>query len=706
VTPGGVDGPEDKAQPRADRPTRFGPWRAELRAFLELFAIAGLAITQPVLDLLSKNVGIFVAGRTSTFEIVTLTLVVAFVPASVAWLAEAAGGAIVPRWRRWIHAVFVAGFAAILAEQAIKQATELGPTALIVAGASAAVVAGILVFRYALVRQFLRYLAFAPAAFVLLFLVLSPAAAVVSGEQPKSVSGASIENPKRVVMIVADELPLGSLLNGAGRVDADLYPNFAALAATSTWYRNTTTVSPFTEWAMPALVTGQNPSKPTAPAIAAEYPDSIFRLLGGAYEMNAHESITDLCPTTICSERNEGRGLVRSMRVLLEETKDLWWDFASPRRPPPATLDTPINLAPQLPAATRFVNSLAPSTEPTFDYLHVLLPHQPWRYFPTMQDAGYSPTDPFKRANALVWESDAGAMVGRERHIIQLQVLDVLLGQVMTRLRSIGAWDDSLVVVTADHGEAFTGRKAMRSATEETADEIMWTPLFVKAPEQTAAVVDDRPMQSIDIVPTVADMLDVKIPWKVDGVSALGKPRPEFDRPLYQWELGIFTAPGAPLAKDHEHLTFPAQPNFSEVLARRAAEPGGETALRPYRIGEYGRLVGQTASPFVDSDAAGPTNVVVDRDLFSNVDPTARYIPWTWVNGFVTGIERHRYLAFAVNGRIAGIGPISAFEGTNDGFYAAVLAPQFFVPGANDVKAYAVSGPPGQPVLTPVPMSG
>ena len=38
--------------------------------------------------------------------------------------------------------------------------------------------------------------------------------------------------------------------------------------------------------------------------------------------------------------------------------------------------------------------------------------------------------------------------------------------------------------------------------------------------------VDDHPANSTDILPTIADELQVDVPWKVDGRSLLGEPVP------------------------------------------------------------------------------------------------------------------------------------------------------------------------------------
>ena len=85
------------------------------------------------------------------------------------------------------------------------------------------------------------------------------------------------------------------------QVDAARYPNFAALARDSTWYRNATTVQWLTEQAVPAVLTGiQPPMKHNLLPIYADHPHNVFTLLGRSYRVRAIESITQLCPHSIC----------------------------------------------------------------------------------------------------------------------------------------------------------------------------------------------------------------------------------------------------------------------------------------------------------------------------------------------------------------------------------------------------------------------
>ena len=82
----------------------------------------------------------------------------------------------------------------------------------------------------------------------------------------------------------------------------------------------------------------------------------------------------------------------------------------------------------------------------------------------------------------------------------------------------------------------------------------------------------------------------------------------------------------------------------------------------------------------------------------------AALVPWTSIQGSILGLRAwSQPLAFAVNGQVAGFGNARQYKDRADGYYWTSLAPQFFRPGANDVQAYAISGPPDRPVLDPIP---
>ncbi len=45
------------------------------------------------------------------------------------------------------------------------------------------------------------------------------------------------------------------------------------------------------------------------------------------------------------------------------------------------------------------------------------------------------------------------------------------------------------------------------------------TPLLIKRPFQHTGRISDRHVRTMDILPTIADVLGIRMPWRVDGVS-------------------------------------------------------------------------------------------------------------------------------------------------------------------------------------------
>ena len=102
-----------------------------------------------------------------------------------------------------------------------------------------------------------------------------------------------------IYLLVFDELPWHSLLDETGRIDPVRYPNFARLAETSHVFNNATTVGFTTEAAVPALLASTLQTQP-AP-VYSMYPDNLFTLLGGVYDVSSWDPLVDLCPDSVCN---------------------------------------------------------------------------------------------------------------------------------------------------------------------------------------------------------------------------------------------------------------------------------------------------------------------------------------------------------------------------------------------------------------------
>ncbi len=651
-------------------------------------------VAQPVLDVVGDAPDAFITRGAGAGLIVVYALLVGLGPPLGLWLLEQParlGG----RWLRdGVHAGLLGMGIGVFVMAAAKAA--LGGDArprLVLVGVAVAVGATVLVFRSRTVRSVFRYLALALPVFLALFLFASPVSDLVvgGGVEPAEVE---VRNPAPVVLIVLDELPLLSLLDGEGAVDAARFPAFAALAAESTWYRNATTVAPVTQAAVPAVLTGQLPEDPEAAPVATTYDESIFTLLGGTYDVRATESLTRLCPPSVCAP-SAGPGTVGTLRSLARESAEVFGAVVSPRVDDDEA-DFGVDLdQSEVDEALGISRSDALAHEPlgpgaTLDVTHVVLPHQPWVYLPS--GATYAAPHPARGAEFTGWYDQGAADEARQRHLLQLQYADTLLGEALDRLRAEPWWDDALVVVTADHGISFTDEQSLRGVSEGNAHETLWVPLFVKYPGQEDGEVDDRDAETVDVVPTVADVVGADLPWSVDGVSLLAAPQ---DRPARTVDWS-----GNSIEGEDGVATVDRDENFALVLDAEGPAAGAPAddpdAL--LRLGPYGALVGAELDPaWVDATEPGP-EMTTRYSADGTVPPGATELP-AFVEGEWRGATSD-WVAVVVDGTIAGIGPVLE-DGQGGWVFWTMVAERLVGPGEHEMAVHRLTGPPSTPTLRP-----
>jgi len=514
----------------------------------QLFAVSGFAFAQPLFELLGKNPEFFAVRGSTPGDIVLFALVVTFVPALVLLAVEIAVSAISPAAGKVLHHVFLAFLGAVFGVQALKRAGVSGTTVLIGGAILIGLAIAVAAWRLRPARSFLNVLAVAPLLFLALFLLNSRVERLVFETGSAQAAAIQIHATTPVVFLLFDEFPVIDLQDASGAIDARRFPNFARLAAGSTWFRNTTTLSASTTVAVPAILTGQKPVKGALP-VYGDHPHSLFTLLGSRYQMRVTESQTRLCPQRLCERRHGNTAsrlssLYSDARALylhlvappaledeLPVIDESWGNFGSGtgtvtagRRGLPK-VDFKTFYRSRVRDFTRFVASFRPpgSGRPTLYFLHVLLPHTPWLYFPDGKVRAVARTNAPGRVGER-WFDNQLAEQAWQRHILQVGYTDRLLGTFLQRLHQTGLWNRALVVVTADHGISFRGGDLRRRPTKRNLAELGFTPLFIRLPgQQQGRVVDDRHVVTVDILPTIADVLGIKIPWHVDGASALAR---------------------------------------------------------------------------------------------------------------------------------------------------------------------------------------
>jgi hypothetical protein len=667
---------------------------------VELTALWGLAVVQPLLDVFGRSPEQFVFRQADGTVVVAFALVLTLVPIAALWVVEQLGAIVHRAVGQVLHVAFVAGLLGVIALRVFKRGIGMTGPLLAVLAVVAAAAATWLFVRFVAVRQWVRFAAVGTPVFLLLFLVASPSSDLVRGDAVNA-SGAKVARPARVVMVVFDELPLASLIDDDGTIDADLYPNFAALAGTSTWFRNTTAVSPTTWHAVPAIDTGRYPTK--GGPVAKDHPRSIFTLLGGSYDMDVTESVTRLCPTSVCEQAAISRG--RSLRELGGDARRvLRTQLAlhdSDADPVAGEVEGGGNgiadLGRNQPERfTRFLAGIRAGEARTFHYLHILLPHVPWRYLPSGRQYAFPDNDPGKVDDE--WIDQAWPpQLARERHLLQLRYTDRLLGALLDRLRSTGTLDDTLLVVTADHGISFQPGLPVRGLdvghyVDAIHPDVMWVPFLVKRPHQRSGRVVDDNIETVDVLPTIADVLGVDVPWKLDGRSAFSTRRRGGTKTFFQSKVNAFGVDVGPRAR------VPAADGW-RVLRRRtvdrflppAADGGGD--LRSWSVGPRPELIGkELADVATVGGSSGATAALDGAGGLAAVDRDGGRLPLLVTGRIEGGPDGPQMVLWAVNGRVAAVTP-TYVDGDRPHAVAALLPEPLVRAGANQLTLYLLVGP-------------
>jgi Sulfatase len=670
--------------------------RAELLAGLEIAALTGLAFTRPILDSFGRTPQAFLARDADRGDVVLFALVVALVPALAVAAVAAATRVAGWRVRRWAHLAVVGGLGAMVAWRFGSDLSDLGRRTLLALGVAGGATLALLRYRLPQTATFLRILGAASALFLFQFLVLSPSSSLaltggdagVDQELTDAVVAGTGGDPPPVVMLVLDGLGTTQLLDGAGRIDAGLYPNLAALAGDATWYRNNSTVSAWTYEAVPSLLTGTLPPSSSELPDTATYPDNLLALFAGTHEMHVVEQITRLCPAEACPTNDGG-----ALSSLLGDAAS-WWRGA-------AEQDDERGAAEILPGAldpdrgAEFADWVAEQDfsagdRPGMWFYHLVMPHEPWDLLDDATPYAQLGESPFGLFLSNWW-GDVGYDVARQRQVLQTQAIDGMVGDMLDRLRDAGTYDDTLVVVTADHGQAFAGGRApLRGVAEAQYEQIAWTPLLVKAPGQAEAAVDDTNLWSIDLVPTLADVLGIDLPWTPDGVPAAEVDREPGDKQVRDHEYHEIDPP-----EGSDMVPLDGREGFDRVLAADPVAGEGDHAV--WQRTAHGRLVGQRVDDLaVGAEADGSLEVEqLDRLIGPGDGP--RLLEFLGHTSLPLG----EVVAVAVNGVVVATAPVETLSPNLGPGVHALLLPEPFA-ADNEVTAYLVDGEPGSESLRPL----
>lgn len=176
-------------------------------------------------------------------------------------------------------------------------------------------------------------------------------------------------------------------------------------------------------------------------------------------------------------------------------------------------------------AVSKWLGQRPPS--PFFLLIHYMDPHDPYFEIP-YNGRGVArvtnPDPPTGRAREL-----------RTLYAEDVSYLDRHLDILMARLKSLGLYDDSIIAVTADHGEEFQEHGGWWHGTALYEEQVR-VPLIVKrAHEPRAGTAETRAARSLDIAPSVMAAAGLAIPAEFAGHDLFGPTHAE-GQPLFAEE--------------------------------------------------------------------------------------------------------------------------------------------------------------------------
>jgi hypothetical protein len=319
-----------------------------------------------------------------------------------------------------------------------------------------------------------------------------------------------------------------------------------------------------------------------------------------------------------------------------------------------------------------------PAEKVPFCFLHVVLPHDPWMYLPS--GASYVPEDQVAVFPDEVWPKDE-MLVNQywRRHLLQLQFVDKAIGRLMDRLKAEELLDDALVILMADHGMGFVPGVSRREPSSETLAEILSIPLLVKFPGQQAAVVSDRNVESIDILPTITETIGLTLPQPVDGVSFRDDSIPARSRKSMRLPAGEVVAaaefPEKRTAVDRMVRTFGTGSLMSGQACRHTIP----------------ELIGRSVSELRGLPKSSLTSTISNGLRAAAADTAKGFVPCLY-EGTLKNFSNHEksvLLAIALNGKILATTRTSVSSEQN-GCWMAMLPESEFADTPQQFQLYEI----------------
>jgi len=154
---------------------------------------------------------------------------------------------------------------------------------------------------------------------------------------------------------------------------------------------------------------------------------------------------------------------------------------------------------------------------------------------------------------------------------------DVLFGNLIRRLNELGMFENSIIILTSDHGEEFREHGGFQHG--RLFEEHLRIPLLIYHPAIRKMERNRTPVSNLDLLPTLLHAAGISRDWDVDGRNLL---EPAKERgALISLAMTAEDHRAASILENEYKLIVSLKPDYSEILFDLEADPGETANLAP-----------------------------------------------------------------------------------------------------------------------------
>ena len=312
-----------------------------------------------------------------------------------------------------------------------------------------------------------------------------------------------------IVLIVLDAARADNV--GAYGYSRQTSPNIDRLAAESLLFENVYATAPYTLSSMATMLTGLSFVQHGVTVREHRLSESVTTLA---------EYLQEAGYRTACLSANPNNSARLGLEQGCDVFEEFWQDVV-----PPASLD-PYRVS------RRALDVIGDAAEsPLFLMLHYVPPHEPYAprsEFDIFGDEGYD--GGYDGSLETIRAIDNGTLEPTPADLAEIVSLydgnlrtgDDAVGLVLDMLQRRERWDQTVVLVTSDHGEAF-GEHGRMGHNTTVYDEMLHVPFVLRVPEDfRLPAVDSESIASLaDVTPTLLGLAGVEPRGRLYGQNLL-----------------------------------------------------------------------------------------------------------------------------------------------------------------------------------------